>query len=61
MAAAFKPIYTAANADGARIELDAFEATPLGKKYRSEVKGFRDAWERFTPFLVLPPALRKVI
>jgi transposase-like protein len=61
LAAALRPIYTAANADGALIELEAFEATPLGKKYPSAVKAFRDAWERFTPFLAFPPALRKVI
>ncbi len=61
MAAALKPIYTAANADGALIELEAFEQTPLGRKYPSTVKVFRDAWERFTPFLAFPPALRRVI
>jgi transposase-like protein len=61
VAAALKPIYTAANADGALIELEAFEATPLGKKYPSAVKAFRDAWERFIPFLAFPPALRRVI
>jgi transposase-like protein len=61
VAAALKPIYQAANADGALIELDAFAMTPLGKKYPSTIKAFRDAWERFTPFLAFPPALRKVI
>ena len=61
VAAALKPVYTAANADGALIELEAFEATPLGKKYPSTVRAFRDAWERFTPFLAFPPALRRVI
>jgi transposase-like protein len=61
VAAALKPIYQAANADGALIELEAFEATPLGKKYPSTIKAFRDAWERFTPFLAFPPALRRVI
>ena len=61
VAAALKPIYTAANADAAVIELEAFEATPLGKKYPSTIKAFRDAWERFTPFLAFPPALRRVI
>src|SRR3954471_11621231 len=61
VAAALKPIYTAANADGALIELEAFEGTPLGKKYPSTVKAFRAAWERFTPFLAFPPALRRVI
>ena len=61
VAAALKPIYQATNADAALVELDAFEATPLGKKYPSAVKAFRDAWERFTPFLAFPPALRRVI
>jgi putative transposase len=61
VAAALKPIYTAANADGALIELEAFEATPLGKRYPSTVRAFRDAWERFIPFLAFPPALRRVI
>jgi putative transposase len=61
VAAALKPIYTAANADGALIELEAFEQTPLGRKNPSTVKAFRDAWERFTPFLAFPPALRRVI
>ncbi len=61
VAAALKPIYQAANADGALIELEAFEKTPLGRKYPSAIKAFRDAWERFTPFLAFPPALRRVI
>jgi putative transposase len=61
VAAALKPIYTAPNADTALAELEAFEKTPLGKKYPSTVKAFRDAWERFTPFLAFPPALRRVI
>lgn len=61
VAAALKPIYTAANADTALIELEAFEATQLGRKYPSTIKAFRDAWERFTPFLEFPPALRRVI
>jgi transposase-like protein len=61
VAAALKPIYTAANADAALTELEAFAATPLGKKYPSTIKTFRQAWERFTPFLAFPPALRRVI
>ena len=61
VAAALKPIYQAANEDAARSELDAFAASPLGQKYPSTVKAFRDAWERFVPFLAFPPALRRVI
>jgi transposase-like protein len=61
VAAALKPIYQAANEDGALTELDAFAASPLGAKYPSTIKAFRDAWERFVPFLAFPPALRRVI
>jgi len=61
VAAALKPIYQAANAEAALAELAAFEATELGKRYPSTSKAFRDAWERFTPFLAFPPALRRVI
>ena len=61
IAAALKPIYQAANADTALAELEEFAAGPLGSKYPSTVKAFRDAWERFTPFLAFPPALRRVI
>ncbi len=59
--AAIKPIYQAANEHGALTELEAFEATPLGKKYVTAVNAFRTAWDRFTPFLAFPPALRRVI
>jgi putative transposase len=61
IAAALRPIYQAANEDAALAELDAFAATPLGAKYPSTIKAFRDAWERFVPFLAFPPALRRVI
>lgn len=61
LAAALKPIYEAASAEAALAELDAFEASELGVRYPSAVKTFRDAWERFTPFLAFPPELRRVI
>ena len=61
VAAALKPIYQAANAETAPAELAAFEATEPGRRYPSTSKAFRDAWERFTPFLAFPPELRRVI
>ena len=61
VAAALKPIYQASNADAALDELDTVAASPLGQKYPSTIKAFRDAWERFVPFLAFPPALRRVI
>jgi putative transposase len=61
VAAALKPIYQAADADAAKVELDAFTASPLGQKYPNTVATFDNAWERFIPFLAFPPELRKVI
>ncbi len=61
VAAALKLIYQAANDHAALVELESFERTELGRKYPSAVKAFRDAWERFVPFLAFPPALRRVI
>jgi putative transposase len=61
VAAALKPIYQAADADAARIELEAFKASELGRKNPHTVATFDNAWERFTPFLAFPPMLRRVI
>ena len=61
VAAALKPIYQAANADQARVELDAFAASPLGLKNPHAAQVFQNAWERFTPFLAFPPEVRRVI
>ena len=52
---------TAVNEDEARSALDEFEASELGQKYPQSVKVWRDAWDRFIPFLQFPPAARKVI
>ena len=59
--AALKPIYQAPTESAALEALEAFEASELGRRYPAAVKTFRDAWERFTPFLAFPPELRKVI
>ena len=61
VAAALKPIYQAADADTARVELEAFQASELGRKNPHTVATFESAWERFTPFLAFPPMLRRVI
>jgi transposase-like protein len=61
VAAALKPIYTAANAEAARAELETFKASEWGVKYPHAVKTWEAAWERFTPFLAFPPDLRRVI
>lgn len=61
VAAALKPIYQAADAESARVELEAFKASDLGQRYPNTVATFENAWERFTPFLAFPPELRRVI
>ena len=61
VAAALKPIYQAADADAARVELDAFAASPLGLQNPHTIAAFENAWERFTPFLAFPPEVRRVI
>jgi putative transposase len=61
IAAALKPIYTAPTAEVARLELDAFAASDLGKRYPAAVMTWENAWERFIPFLEFTPEVRKII
>jgi putative transposase len=61
VAAALRPIYTAATESAAAQELDIFEGSNWGKKYPAAVRVWRDAWERFIPFLEFPPEVRKII
>jgi transposase-like protein len=61
IAKALKPIYTAANAEAARVEFEAFKDSPLGLKYPHAIATWEAAWDRFIPFLAFPPELRRVI
>jgi putative transposase len=61
IAAALRPIYTAPTIEAAEAELLAFENSTLGRKYPAAVMTFRNAWERFIPFLEFPPEVRKII
>ena len=61
LAAAIKPIYTAATAEAAQGELDAFEQGPWGKKFPTVVASWRRAWDHVIPFFAFPPEIRKVI
>jgi len=61
VAAGLRPIYTAATAEAAAQELDIFEGSVWGKKYPATVRVWRDAWERFIPFLEFPPEVRKIL
>lgn len=61
VAAALRPIYTAPTDEAARLELDAFAASELGRRYPAAVMTWENAWERFIPFLAFPPELRRII
>jgi len=61
LAAAIKPIYTAANAEAAMAELEAFAQGPWGDKFPTVAAAWRRAWDRVIPFFAFPPAIRRVI
>ena len=61
VAAGLKPIYTAVNEDTALAALEAFAVSDLGMKYPATAATWRNAWDRFIPFLEFAPAVRKVI
>ena len=61
LAAAIKPIYTAASAAAAEAELDAFEQGPWGQKFPTVVASWRRAWSQVIPFFAFPPEVRRVI
>jgi putative transposase len=61
LAAAIRPIYTAASAEQAQAELDAFEASAWGKKFPMVTAAWRRAWDRVVPFFAFAPEVRRVI
>ena len=61
LAAAIKPIYTAANAESAEAELAAFETGAWGQKFPTVTASWRRAWSNVIPFFAFPPAVRRVI
>jgi len=61
LAAALKPIYTAASAEAAEAELTAFEQGPWGRKFPTVAASWRRAWAHVIPFFAFPPAIRKVL
>ena len=61
VAAALKPVYTAANADAALDALAEFAASRWGVKYPKSVQVWEDAWDAFIPFLAFDPAVRKML
>jgi putative transposase len=57
---ALRPIYTAANADQALVELERFDEA-WGQRYPAAVQAWREAWEHVIPFLSLPEELRRAV
>jgi putative transposase len=61
LAAALKPVYTAASAEAAAQALDEFESGAWGQKYATVAASWRRAWDRVIPFFAFPPAVRRVV
>jgi transposase-like protein len=61
LAAAIRPIYTAATAEAAEAELDAFEQGPWGQRFPTVPAAWRRAWSHVIPFFAFPPQIRRVI
>jgi putative transposase len=55
-----RPVYTAANADQAMVELERFDEQ-WGSRYPMIAQAWRRDWEHITPFLALPEDLRRVV
>lgn len=55
-----KPIYTAVDADAARVALERFDEK-WGARFSVITQAWLNAWEYVTPFLAFPPELRRVI
>jgi transposase-like protein len=61
VAAALRPIYTAASAGAAQAALDAFAASPWGATYASIVKRWAAARQMLVVFYALPREARRII
>lgn len=61
IAAALRPIYTAATAQAAEEALEEFAASPWGAKYPTIAQSWRRSWQNVIPFFAFPPDVRRVI
>jgi transposase-like protein len=61
LAAALRPIYTAASADAAAVALEVFASGPWGLRFPTVVTSWRRAWPHVIPFFAFAPDLRRVI
>jgi transposase-like protein len=61
LAAAIKPIYTAASAEVALAQLEAFEVGQWGAKFPTGAAAWRRNWDKVIPFFAFPAHIRRVI
>lgn len=61
LAAALRPVYTAASAEAAEQALNDFERGVWGQRYPTVTAAWRRAWDRVIPFFAFPPEVRRVV
>jgi putative transposase len=61
LGAALKTIYTAPTEEAARLALETFGATPLGKRFPTVVAAWQRAWTHVIPFFAFPPPVRRIV
>ena len=61
LAAALRPVYTAASAEAAEQALNEFERSAWGQRYPTVTATWRRAWDRVIPFFAFPPEVRRVV
>jgi putative transposase len=61
VAAALRPIYTAATAEAAAEALEEFASGHWGMKHPMIAPSWRRAWQNVIPFFAFPPDVRRVI
>ena len=61
LAAALRPVYTAASAEAAERALNDFERGAWGQRYPTVTAAWRRAWDRVIPFFAFPPEVRRVV
>jgi len=61
LAAALRPVYTAASAEAAEQALNDFELGAWGQRYPTVTAAWRRAWDRVIPFFAFPPEVRRVV
>ena len=59
--AGLKPIYQANTPEEALAALEAFENSPMGKRYPYVAQSWRSAWAQVIPFFNFPRSIRKLL